>query len=193
MNVAQPARHFRKKSPKKKKSEPRPEYGANAESALRFLSTTFGMSYVIPPAPGTAGMIFGSCLWFALGKMNLQPFFHGTILLVFAALAGVICHLARPIWGDSEEHFMSIDSAVGMAVAAAPFRPGFHPNWMSMFAVIFVVHWFLSILQPPPISTIRDIDGPVGRIGDDLAAAAFTILITWGLYDRVWSEVLGMR
>jgi phosphatidylglycerophosphatase A len=159
---------------------------------FKFLSTAFWASYILPPAPGTAGMLVGVGLWYLLGKLRLVPFLHFMILFVLAGAGVYICDRAALYWGSSDATFMSYDSMVGFMIAAAPFRPGFDPKWTHMLGLLMVVYWFLSVIQPFPINQCREWPGGLKYMGDDLLAALATIFLTWGLYQPLWKGLLGL-
>jgi phosphatidylglycerophosphatase A len=183
-----PPRARKKKGPKKP-PPPNPAY----EGLFKFLSTTFWASYIAPMAPGTVGMIVGLGVWWVLGKLALQPFLHFAILFGLWIFATLVCKFAEPYWGDSESSIMSIDMFAGITIAAAPFRPDYHPKWKTMMAVVVAVYWFLSLLRPPPIDKVQELPHGLGRTMDDLLAAVATIILTWGLYDMVWVRMLGLQ
>lgn len=177
------------RGPKKPKAEP---LNPGMEGPLKFLSTAFGASYLLPPAPGTAGMVVGFGLWWVLGKLGLNPFFHFCILFAFVGAGVWITGKAEPYWGSADESIMSFDCMVGFMIAAAPFRPNFHPGWTSMLGVIFAVYWLLNVIQPFPISKARELPGGLGQMGDDVAAGVVALLITWGGYHAIWRDLLGL-
>lgn len=177
----------------KKKKSKAPPPNPTWEAPLKFLSTAFGASYLMPPAPGTAGMLVGVALWWVLGKLALVPFFHFVILFGFFAAGVVITQKAEPYWGHGQATIMSFDSMVGFMIAAAPFRPDFHPNWTHMVGVIFVVYWLLDVVQPFPINMAQDVDGGLGVMLDDAVAGLVALLITWGGYDLLWRDLLSLR
>lgn len=162
------------------------------EGLFKFLSTAFWASYVMPPAPGTAGMLMGLGLWFLLGKLGLVPFFHFAVLFVFFVAGIYICDRASLYWGSSDQSFMSYDMMVGMMIAAAPFQPGYHPQWMHMVGAVVVIYWFLSIFQPPPLNQCRNLPGGLKYMVDDLLAALLTMVATWGFYKTFWRGFLGL-
>ena len=183
-----PPRKPRKKAPPKP-PPPNPTY----EGIFKFLSTTFFASYIAPMAPGTMGMIVGLGVWWVLGKLDLVPFLHFAILLVLWIFATLVCKFAEPYWGDSERSIMSIDMFAGVAIAAAPFKPGYHPKWQTMMIVVVAIYWFLSLMRPPPINQVQGLPHGLGHTMDDLLAAIATIVLTWGMYDVVWVSMLGLR
>lgn len=176
---------------KKKKAEAPPPSPA-LEGPLKFLSTAFGASYLMPPAPGTAGMLVGVGLWWLLGMLELVPFFHFGVLMAFF-LAGVwITQRAKPYWGSADTTIMSFDSMVGFMIAAAPFTPGFHPAWKNLIGATFAVYWLLDVIQPFPISAAREAPEGWGIMLDDTVAGIITLLIMWGGYNALWKSLLGL-
>ncbi len=187
--------HIPRPPPSRVRNKTKPEpvkLNPSLEGPLKFLSTSFGASYLLPPAPGTAGMIVGVGGWYVLGVLHLVPFYHFAILFVLACFAGWVTGKAEPYWGSSEASIMSTDCMVGFMMAAAPFAPAFHPNWKSMLAVIFAVFWLVEMIQPFPISKAREIPGGVGFMLDDIACALVTILITWGGFNLFWKSALDL-
>lgn len=178
-----------KKKAKPTRVPPNPAY----EGLFKFLTTTFFASYILPMAPGTAGMIVGLGVWFLLGKLALLPFFHLVALLSLWVFATLVCKFGEPYWGESEASIISIDMFAGVAIACAPFPPGYHPQWRTMVGVVVAVYWFLSLLRPPPLNSVQHLPHGLGRTMDDLLAAIATIILTWGLYDVFWVGALGLR
>jgi len=183
--------HPNRRGKGKKKAKPPPP-NPSLEMPLKFLSTSFGASYLMPPAPGTAGMLVGVVLWWVLGKLALVPFFHFVVLLAFWVAGLVICQKAEPYWGHGMASIMSFDAMVGFMIAAAPFQPDFHPNWTHMVGVIFAVYWLLDIIQPFPINMAQEAPGGFKYMLDDTMAALVALLITWGGYDAFWRAKLGL-
>lgn len=180
--------------PRARKAAPsRPQADPAYEGLFKFLSTSFWASYVMPPAPGTAGMCVGIGLWYLIGRIAPQPFFHFLVLFVFFGAGIYITDRASMYWGSSEESFMSYDMMVGMMVAGSPFHPGFHANWMHMMAAVVTIYWFLSVLQPFPINQCRELPGGLRFMVDDLLAAIVTMVATWGFYRSFWEGALGLN
>lgn len=188
MRLPPRAPRTKKKGPKKP-PPPNPAY----EGMFKFLSTTFGASYIAPMAPGTVGMLVGLGVWWVLGKIALQPFLHFAILLFLWLFATGVCKFAEPYWGDSEASIMSIDMFSGITIAAAPFQPNYHPKWIHMMVAVVAIYWLLSLLRPPPLGHVQGLPHGLGRTVDDLLAAVATIILTWGLYDAVWVPMLGLQ
>lgn len=163
------------------------------EGLFKTLSTSFHASSVFGMMPGTAGMAVGIFGWFVLGKLGLKSFPHFVVLATCFALATFICHKAEPYWGDSERSVISIDNACGAMFAGAPFVAGFHPQWKTYAAVVFSIYWFINLVRPPPMELLEDLPGGLKYTADDLLAAVLTLLLTWGLYDQVWVDLLGLR
>lgn len=176
----------RMKSKKKKREPPNPAY----EGIFKFLSTAFWASYIMPPAPGTAGMLVGVGLWYLLARLSLIPFFHFVVLFALAAFGVFVCQKAEPYWGDAEASIMSYDMMVGVMIAGAPIVPGAFTNWERLAGVTVAIFWLLSLMRPFPIYKADELPGGFKYMADDVMAAVATLLITWGGRSMIWKSLL---
>ncbi len=144
---------------------------------LARLVASGGGAGFLPRAPGTwgslAAALAGSALLAAGGRATL------------AGAAGLAT--AAGLWavpragGDADPGWVVIDEVAGMWLAMLPLPRPTLPGVAAAFALFRA----LDIAKPGPVGAIDRMPGPVGVMGDDLAAGLGAAALLWaGL--RVW-------
>ena len=143
------------------------------QGLVKALATVGGLGYA-PIAPGTAGSLAGLLLGV------LGPRAPGAALLVWVAagfLIGVAASTAAErLWGTIDPSAVVIDEAWAMWAIMLSTPPVVSSGPMA--AVAFVL---FRALKPPPLRWVSRAPGGWGIMLDDLGAAAYTILILYGL------------
>lgn len=144
----------------------------------RFIASGFGAG-LLRPAPGTwgslAALIAGAFL------LAASPWLLG---------AGCAAAIVAGFWaipragGDLDPGWVVIDEVAGMwlTMMALP-----APSWLGLM-LAFALFRLLDITKPGPIGMIDRRPGPIGVMGDDLAAGLVAGLLLWGF--RAWSGLL---
>lgn len=146
--------------------------GFDSRRIHHWIAFGFGAG-LAPKMPGTFGTLAAVPLYWLLGPLPL-----GAYLLILVALFGLgiwACgRTARDLGGQDPESIVW-DEVVGYLVAmtAAP------AGWPWVLAG-FLLFRFFDIWKPWPIRWLdRRIEGGLGIMLDDLAAAALTWLVLW--------------
>jgi len=146
---------------------------------VRFFSTGFFISFLVPFIPGVYGAILG--IGFAL-LINSLPVFLKIIISIFLTIISIpLCTQAEKIFNKGKDpQKVVIDEVVGVQFTAI---------WFNLFQKITIFSfnvplWFLLLLiygffdtvEPFPIKKIEKLFGGWGIVLDDLMAGVYTII-----------------
>ncbi|MCL4428372.1 MAG: phosphatidylglycerophosphatase A [Deltaproteobacteria bacterium] len=150
----------------------------NKRNVPIFISSFFYVGF-FPFGPGTAGS-FAAFLLYILALRFLNPLYY-IALCLFIFIAGVYFSLkAEKISGILDPPFVVIDEALGyLAVMSGLLWNHFSFLHLFIYAFCgFILFRFFDILKPFPIGTIdKKVGGGLGIMLDDLAAAAFSLIV----------------
>jgi len=139
---------------------------------ITFLATGAYVGY-LPIAPGTFGSLLAVPLLWGLGRARPAPLTLATALVLFAALAMVICQRAGAEYADPDSGTIVLDEVCGMLVAGA----WIVPTALSL-ALVFLLFRVFDVWKPFPARWIdRHLRNGVGVVGDDLVAGLYANLL----------------
>lgn len=148
-----------------------------------FLATGFGISLIVPFAPGTFGSLPGIALAYAIAI--LPPWAQIPLCLALTLLAVPICERAEAILGIRDDGRISADewmlypvAFVGIPILSLP--------WWSM-AVFFAIVRIVDIIKPPPAKGLQVLPGGRGIVVDDLVANLYALAINWLLFSLAFA------
>jgi phosphatidylglycerophosphatase A len=147
-------------------------------------SSWFGAGY-LPKMPGTWGALGAIPLWWWLTTLFPEPIWFGAAVLVFCALAVLVCIGADRIYETHDSQKIVIDEVAGVLVAAigAPFR------WQQV-VVVFALFRLFDIWKPGPVKWAdKKVSGGVGVWLDDIIAglmACAVVHLVRYLYGGWW-------
>jgi len=155
---------------------------------IKFFSTGFFISFLVPFIPGVYGAILGIDL--ALLINSLPTIFKIVISLVLIIISIPLCTRAEKIFNKGKDpQNVVIDEVVGMQFSSIWFNlfqkiTIFSFN-ISVWFVLLLIYGFFDALEPFPIKRIEKLFGGWGIVLDDLMAGVYTIitllLILWFL------------
>lgn len=148
----------------------------NPRSVSFLVATWFGSGLLIP-APGTWGTLSGlfSGMFLHLIAPELVPLSAGAL---YCLSLWAINQIEKRT-GEHDSSFIVIDEVVAIFFVLAML-----PVYTLPYIVGgFVIFRILDAAKPFPISWFDEhIEGALGVMLDDVIAAAFTIMILWGIY-----------
>ena len=146
------------------------------------IGTGFGSGFS-PVAPGTAGALLATLMWWLVGLAVTPPcqlwLTVGAILLFTAAGVWATNRL-EPFWGEDPSRVV-VDEMVGvwLPLLAAP-----SGSWGYALAA-FALFRLLDIFKPLGIRKMENLPGGIGVMMDDILAGIYAfillILTRWGI------------
>jgi len=132
-------------------------------------ATLFGLGNF--SAPGTWGTAAGVLFYALLFKsVDIVPFVVFAAVFAYAAVG--ICDAAEKFLGQRDPHNIILDEFVAVPVCFIPLA-GHSFSAMGMIAG-FVIFRFLDIRKPLFINKMQSLEGGLGCVADDIAAALVT-------------------
>lgn len=139
-----------------------------------FIGTGFGSGFSLV-APGTAGALLATLIWFGLSYC-----FSATALLwitvacvLLFTVAGIwATNQLEPYWGEDPSRVV-VDEMVGVWIALLA-APAGH-LWYGIAA--FVLFRFFDILKPLGIRKMEELPGGVGVMMDDVLAGIYSFIV----------------
>lgn len=145
-------------------------------------STLWGLGTL--RAPGTWGSAFG-VLFYCVFFYNLNIFASLIFIAIFAYLAAMMCDVAETDLAEKDPGMINLDEFVAMPLCFLPVATsGFSGLWL-LFG--FAIFRLIDIRKPAFIYRLQSIEGGLGIVIDDLAAAAITGVIVNCTYYLVYS------
>lgn len=143
-------------------------------SLYKIIATGFGSGYS-PIAPGTAGAILATVLWYLISTL-VSPLFltlsTGILIIVFTILGVWSANKLEPVWGEDPSKIV-VDEMVGVWIPLLVADPSkyYYP------LIAFVLFRFFDILKPLGIRKMESLKGGVGVMMDDILAGIYSLLI----------------
>jgi phosphatidylglycerophosphatase A len=164
---------------------------------ILWIAQGFGLGR-IRYGPGTFGSVLGIG-WFLLlfSTHNLFAYFLGTVLGIVASVW--FCGEAEKVLGQKDPGSIILDEIVALPVCFAgwlipsykihgqfPHLPaGSEFFWLML--LVFCAFRFFDIVKPWPVRQIQSLPGGWGVTMDDILAAIYVLLLTWGIsWMRGW-------
>lgn len=160
-----------------KKAPPvvRPDWGFVLSHPAHFLSFGFG-SGLFPFAPGTAGTLMAFPLY-GLLTLWIDPVGMGWVIAACFALGVVFCERTGRALGVADYGGIVWDEIVAFLLVL-----WLIPQTIAWFLAGFVLFRLFDIWKPFPIRYFdRRFKGGFGVMFDDLLAAAYTLLVLYGV------------
>ncbi len=140
--------------------------------AITFLATGAYVGY-LPVAPGTFGSLLALPALCALPNLRLAPATLVAGLVVFSALAMLVCHRAGLAYADADSGKIVLDEVCGMLVAGAWIVPT-----TASLTLVFVFFRVFDIVKPFPARYFdRNVRNGIGVVADDLVAGLYANLL----------------
>lgn len=138
------------------------------------VATGFGSGF-FPFAPGTAGALLATLIWFGLSYVVSEAGLLGitvAFILLFTAAGVWAANRLEPYWGEDPSRIV-VDEMVGvwLPLLAAPAG-----NFWYM-AAAFVLFRLLDIFKPLGIRRMERLPGGVGVMMDDILAGIYSFVI----------------
>jgi phosphatidylglycerophosphatase A len=146
---------------------------------VKFFSTGFFISFLVPFIPGVYGAILG--IGFALLINSLLIIFKIIISIVLTIVSIPLCSRAEKVLNQGKDpQNVVIDEVVGVQFASIWFNLfqkltifSFNiPLWL----LLLLIYGFFDALEPFPIKRIEKLFGGWGIVLDDLMAGIYTIV-----------------
>ena len=144
---------------------------------VKFFSTGFFISFLVPFIPGVYGAILG--IGFALLINSLPIILKIIISLILTIVSIPLCTRAEKILNKGKDpQKVVIDEVVGVQFASIWFNLfqkltifSFNvPLWL----LLLLIYGFFDALEPFPIKRIEKLNGGWGIVLDDLMAGVYT-------------------
>jgi len=143
-----------------------------------FISTGFGSGY-FPKAPGTAGAVVATLIWFGISLLltPCQLLTATAILIIVFTILGVWSSgIMETYWGKDPSKVV-IDEMVGVWIPLLCVSDG-----NIYFALVALLLFrFFDILKPLGIRKMEAIEGGWGIMLDDILAGLYSLLIIFAL------------
>ncbi|MCL1933803.1 MAG: phosphatidylglycerophosphatase A [Candidatus Azobacteroides sp.] len=142
------------------------------------IATGFGSGYC-PKAPGTAGAVLATVLWFGLSLL-LTPYYlfivTGLLILLFTGLGVWSSGIMEAYWGEDPAKVV-IDEMVGVWIPLLAVSDG---NVYFALVALLLFRLF-DIFKPLGIRKMEAIKGGWGIMLDDILAGLYSLIILYGL------------
>ena len=138
------------------------------------LGTGFGSGFS-PVAPGTAGALLATLIWYALSCFFSAEWllWLTVILILLFTVAGVwATNRLEAYWGEDPSRVV-IDEMVGVWLALLA-SPAGHV-WYGLIA--FVLFRFFDILKPLGIRRMERLPGGIGVMMDDILSGVYGFIV----------------
>lgn len=139
-----------------------------------FIGTGFGSGFS-PFAPGTAGALLATLIWFGLSFLIPETclLWTTTVLVSMFTVAGIwAANCLKPYWGEDPSRVV-IDEMVGVWITLLA-APAGH-IWYGLGA--FALFRFFDILKPLGIRQMEKLPGGVGVMMDDVLAGIYGFIV----------------
>lgn len=138
------------------------------------IATGFGSGFS-PFAPGTAGALLATLIWFGLSLFVpevLLLWLTAVLVSVFAVLGIWAADRLKPFWGKDPSRVV-VDEMVGVWIALLS-APAGH-IWYGWAA--FLLFRFFDIFKPLGIRKMEKLPGGVGVMMDDVVAGIYSFIV----------------
>ncbi len=141
------------------------------------IASGFGSGYS-PIAPGTAGALLATIIWFALSYFLPQyvlPVTGGGIIL-FTILGIWSTNELEPVWGKDPSKIV-VDEMVGVWISLLAVKGG--DIYYALLA--FALFRLFDIFKPLGIRKMESLKGGVGVMMDDIVAGIYSFILLIGI------------
>lgn len=138
------------------------------------IGTGFGSGFS-PVAPGTAGALLATLIWFFLSFFltGLMLLWVTVILILVFTIAGVwAADRLEPVWGEDPSRVV-VDEMVGVWIALLA-APAGHV-WYGLGA--FVLFRLFDIFKPLGIRRMESLPGGIGVMMDDILSGIYGFIL----------------
>lgn len=139
-----------------------------------FIGSGFGSGFS-PVAPGTAGALLATALWF-VGAWCLSPLWllwlTVACILLFTAAGVWATDRLEPFWGEDPSRVV-VDEMVGVWIALLAAPAG---HWI-YGGVAFALFRLLDIFKPLGIRRMESLPGGIGVMMDDILAGTYSFIL----------------
>ncbi|GHV71681.1 phosphatidylglycerophosphatase A [Bacteroidia bacterium] len=144
----------------------------------KIIATGFGSGYC-PIAPGTAGAILATIIWWGLSLFfPAQPLLPttGLLIIVFTILGIWSSGVMETIWGEDPSRVV-VDEMVGVWIPLLLVSDG---NIYYGLAALALFRLF-DIFKPLGIRKMENFKGGIGIMLDDILAGIYSLITLYGL------------
>lgn len=138
------------------------------------IATGFGSGFS-PFAPGTAGAILATLIWFGLSFIISEVclLWLTVVLILLFAIAGIwAANRLKPYWGEDPSRVV-VDEMVGVWIALLAAPAG--DIWYTLGA--FALFRLFDIFKPLGIRRMESFPGGIGVMMDDILAGIYSFAI----------------
>lgn len=142
------------------------------------IATGFGSGFS-PVAPGTAGALLATAVWFGLSYLlSAVALLWLTVgfILVFTALGIWAADRVEPYWGEDPSRVV-VDEMVGVWIALLAAPAG--NVWYALGA--FALFRLFDIFKPLGIRRMESFPGGIGVMMDDILAGIYSFVVLIGI------------
>lgn len=142
------------------------------------IATGFGSGFS-PVAPGTAGALLATAVWFGLSYLlSAVALLWLTVgfILVFTALGIWAADRVEPYWGEDPSRVV-VDEMVGVWIALLAAPAG--NAWYALGA--FALFRLFDIFKPLGIRRMESFPGGIGVMMDDILAGIYSFVVLIGI------------
>ncbi len=139
------------------------------------IATGFGSGFS-PVAPGTAGAILATVIWWILSCFLTTPALCVTtaaLIVVFTILGIYTTNKVETIWGEDPSRVV-VDEMVGVWIPLLIVSAN-DPFWLMLLA--FVLFRLFDIFKPLGIRKMEDFKGGTGVMMDDILAGIYSLIL----------------
>lgn len=144
----------------------------------KIIASGFGSGY-FPIAPGTAGALLATLIWWALSlclPAHSLLLTTGILIIVFTILGVWSASIVESIWGEDPSRVV-VDEMVGAWIPLLLVSDG-----NIYYALVALVLFRLfDIFKPLGIRKMEDFKGGIGIMMDDILAGVYSLIILLGL------------
>ncbi len=143
----------------------------------QLIASGFGSGYS-PIAPGTAGALLATLIWWGYASFLDYAWIQGvTVLLVvvFTVLGVWSSSVSEKYWGEDPSRVV-IDEMVGTWIALLAVPP--HAHWGYMVAA-FLLFRFFDIVKPLGIRKMEKLPGGYGIMADDMLSGVYGLIVIY--------------
>ena len=140
----------------------------------KLIATGFGSGYS-PIAPGTAGALLATAIWWILAEFFLFPtlLWITLCLIILFTIWGIIAtNAVETIWGEDPSRVV-VDEMVGVWI---PLLAVTSTNFWYVLAA-FVLFRLFYIFKPLGIRKMEDLKGGLGVRMDDILAGIYSLIL----------------
>ena len=141
------------------------------------IATGFGSGFS-PVAPGTAGALLATAIWYVASlfiAFHLMPAVTFALILLFTFLGIRSANAVEPVWGEDPSRVV-VDEMVGVWIPLLAVPKG--NLWYVLAA--FVLFRLFDIFKPLGIRKMESLKGGLGVMMDDILAGIYSFILLIG-------------